>query len=213
MGTRINKLISIASESILPQVPVRNAPCLELAGTLADELYDLLLKKNGFFAFESALHVYPLGVSQSRKIIDLDTWNDLYLWRNCYTALAHKGLFFAEDIFGCQFCIIDNKVHSFDPETGETEELAADIESWADVLLEDYESLTGYPIAHDWQELNGLLPLDRRLLPKVPFILGGEFSIDNLYASDSIQGMRIRAEMALQLQKLPDGAQVQLKIQ
>jgi hypothetical protein len=213
MTPKIDKLISIASESILPQMPEQKATILKLAGTLADELYNLLLRKNGFFAFESALHVFPLGISTSRNVIDLETWNNSHLWRKGYDEMASKGLFFAEDIFGSQFCIIDSTIHLFDPETGGTEEIAADIESWADALLRDFEFLTGYPIAHDWQSLNGALPPDKRLLPKIPFVLGGEFSINNLYASDSVQGMRVRADMALQIRNLPDGGKVQLKIQ
>jgi hypothetical protein len=213
MSPQVEKLLSIASKSILPQVPSREAPVLKLAGKLADELYDLLLKKNGFLAFESALHVFPLGMSTSKEVIDLAVWNEFYLWRGGYGLLAQQGLFFAEDIFGCQFCIIDSVVHSFDPETGATEELADNIESWADVLLKDYEFLTGYPLAHDWQKVHGSLPLNKRLLPKIPFILGGKHSLDNLYLGDSIEGMRSRSDISRQIQVLPDGAQVRLKIQ
>lgn len=36
--------------------------------------------------------------------------------------------FFAEDVFGGQFCIKDSKVYTFDPETGSLGYLADDIE-------------------------------------------------------------------------------------
>jgi hypothetical protein len=213
MSTQVDKLISIASESILPQAPKDEASVLMLAGTLANELHDFLLRKNGFFAFESALHVFPLGLSTSKNIIDLATWNECHLWRGSYDSVAEKGLFFAEDIFGCQFCIIDSIIHTFDPETGATEKLATNIENWADVLLRDYEFLTGYPIAHDWQEVNGPLPPNKRLLPKIPFVLGGKFSLDNLYLADSIEGMMVRSNISQQIQNLPDGTQIRLTIQ
>lgn len=80
--------------------------------------------------------------------------------------------FFAEDVFGGRFCIKNSKVYTFDPETGSLEYLADDIESWAQILLSDYEVLTGYPLAHQWQKQNGQLAAGKRLLPKVPFVLG-----------------------------------------
>lgn len=38
------------------------------------------------------------------------------------------AFFFAEDVFGGQFCIKDSKVYTFDPETGSLGYLADDIE-------------------------------------------------------------------------------------
>ncbi|MBH3414533.1 SMI1/KNR4 family protein [Pseudomonas putida] len=120
--------------------------------------------------------------------------------------------FFAEDVFGGQFCIKDSKVYTFDPETGSLEYLADDIESWVQMLLSDYEVLTGYPLAHQWQKQNGQLPAGKRLLPKVPFVLGGEFVLDNLYLADAVEGMKFRADIAIQIKELPDGAQIRLNI-
>lgn len=120
--------------------------------------------------------------------------------------------FFAEDVFGGQFCIKDSKVYTFDPETGSLEYLADDIESWVQILLSDYEVLTGYPLAHQWQKQNGQLPAGKRLLPKLPFVLGGEFVLDNLYLADAVEGMRFRADIASQIKDLPDGAQIRFNL-
>jgi hypothetical protein len=106
----------------------------------------------------------------------------------------------------------DSKVYTFDPETGSLAYLANDIESWAQILLSDYEVLTGYPLAHQWQEQNRQLPAGKRLLPKVPFVLSGEFVLDNLYLADAVEGMRFRADIASQIKELPDGAQIRLNI-
>ena len=58
-------------------------------------------------------------------------------------------LFFAEDIFGTQFCIKSNKIYTFDPETGSIEYIADHIEGWAEIIMKDYNVLTGYPLAHE----------------------------------------------------------------
>jgi hypothetical protein len=51
----------------------------------------------------------------------------------------------------------------------------------------------------------------KRLLPKIPFILGGRYESSNLYAVDAVTGMCYRGELWQQLRDLPDGSQVRLK--
>ena len=126
--------------------------------------------------------------------------------------MADGLLFFAEDIFGGQFAFSTVGVVSFDPETGDVEQVAADLEGWADRVLAGYELLTGFPLAHAWQQRHGQLPVTERLLPKRPFVLGGEFVLENLYALGSVEGMRLRGELATQIRNLPEGASVKFKI-
>ncbi|MFA1028501.1 hypothetical protein ALP10_01178 [Pseudomonas syringae pv. helianthi] len=207
----LDKLLSNASSSLSEREPEILGQLRRLAGTLADQLLGMLRQRNGFYALESALHVLPTHSNQNE--IGICDWNESTLWRSDYKGLADGCLFFAEDVFGGQFCIKDSKVYAFDPETGSLEYLADDIESWVQLLLSDYEVLTGYPLAHQWQKQNGQLPAGKRLLPKVPFVLGGEFVLDNLYLADAVEGMRFRADVASQIKDLPDGAQIRLNIE
>ncbi|SCZ31806.1 MULTISPECIES: DUF2625 family protein [Pseudomonas] len=181
-----------------------------MAGILAEEILVVLRRRNGFYAFEGALHVFPSESSQNET--GLSDWNHTDLWRSGYKGLADSGVFFAEDIFGGQFCIKDDKIYIFDPETGSLEYLAADIESWAQMVLNDYEVLTGYPLAHQWQKRNGPIAAGMRLLPKIPFVMGGEFSLDNLYVVNAIEGMRLRADIADKIKSLPNGTQVKYSL-
>lgn len=203
MGPRLERLLSVAGPSLGPAVS-------GVAGVVSD-LSDLLTRSNGFFAFESALHVLPSGPAPIGTM-SVQLWNDADLWRGSYGGAAEDLLFFAEDIFGGQFALSAAGVVSFDPETGDVEQLANDLEGWADRILADYELLTGFPLAHAWQLSHGQLPVTKRLLPKRPFVLGGEFVVENLYALDAVEGMRLRAELATQLRNLPDGASVTFKI-
>ncbi|MCF5145083.1 SMI1/KNR4 family protein [Pseudomonas sp. PA-6-1D] len=170
----------------------------------------MLERCNGFYALESALHVFSTRSSQHE--ISIFDWNENSLWRDGYDGLVDGCLFFAEDIFGGQFCIKNNKIYTFDPETGSLEFLAQDIEEWAQLLVSDYEVLTGYPLAHRWQKKNGQLAAGKRLLPKIPFVLGGGFVLDNLYSIDAVKGMKLRADIARQIKDLPDGAQIKLRL-
>jgi len=90
--------------------------------------------------------------------------------------------------------------------------MAESLESWAAEILGDYKFRTGYPLAHDWQLRNGVIADGTRLVPKRPFVLGGDFSVDNLYVLDSVRGMRLRADLAAQLRDLPDGATVNYRV-
>jgi hypothetical protein len=56
------------------------------------------------------------------------------------------------------------------------------------------------------------LEADLLVLLKVPFVLGGEFVLDNLYLAVAVEGMRFRADIASQIKELPDGAQIRLNI-
>lgn len=115
-------------------------------------------------------------------------------------------MFCAEDVFGGQFCIKDNGIYAFDPETVSLEYLTNGFDGWAKILLEDYQVLRGYPLAHQWQRQVGPIPAGKRLALKMPFVLGGNYEIKNLHLVDALQEMRFRARIATQIKDLPDGA-------
>lgn len=176
---------------------------------IQQELFRMLSRKNGFYAFESSLHVFPSGVSQG---MDLEKWNSPKLWRNEYEDLADGLLFFAEDIFGGQFRLNENGVYLFDPETAACEKIAPDLEGWADCVLTDYDSLTGYQIARQWQEKHGIIPADHRLVAKMPFVAGGKFELSNLRLAEAVEGMKWRGNLACQIKDLPDGEKIRFEV-
>jgi hypothetical protein len=179
-------------------------------GRRGEELRLLLSDVNGFYAFESALHVLP--AASDTHYTDLERWNRHEIWKSSYGQVLDHILCFAEDVFGGQFCICDDSVCYFEPETGELDQVSSTLEEWAKMVIGDYENRTGFPLAHQWQKIHGPLPVGQRLVPKKPFVLGGEFDLDNLVAYDAISGMRVRGELARQIRDLPDGSQVIYKI-
>jgi hypothetical protein len=206
--TKIEKLISISSEPIGPPLPDCTPEIATAFGSLGDELGELLKLKNGFYAFECALHVFPSGRKSAQ--VSLEQWNDPHSWRAEYRGLADGFLFFAEDAFGNQFCLRDRVICFFDSETGQCRELARSLEKWAAVILEDYEFQTGFPLLHEWQTRNGQLPAGHRLIAKFPFVLGGEYLLENLAAMDRVEIMRARGNIAWQLRDVPEGAEVEI---
>jgi hypothetical protein len=171
----------------------------------------MLEQKNGFYAFEFALHVFPLT---SDPETGLEGWNAGSLWRNEYEDLTEGLLFFAEDILQDQFCLSKRQsgVLRFHAETGHTTFMVDSVEKWADLILSNYKTETGWPFVHEWQAKNGPLPLGKRLMPKTPFFLGGEYKIDNLWLGNPLEGMRFKADLAMQTRHLPEGATIKLNI-
>ena len=207
--TSIDKLLSLGSEplALRPQVM---SEVLRMHA-LGPELFDMLQRKNGFYAFESALHVFPLA-GDSR--IGLEEWNSISLWRDAYEDLTEGLLFFAEDILQDQFCLSlkQEGVLLFYAETGQTAVMADSVEQWANLIVSNYKRETGWPFVEQWRSKNGPLSLGKRLQPKTPFFLGGEYNASNLWAGDPILGMRFKGDLAIQTRHLPEGASVELKI-
>jgi hypothetical protein len=205
----VENLLAISSESLAPKPSM--FPEFLRAYTLGAELFHMLEQKNGFYAFEFALHVFPLTSSPEAG---LEGWNAESLWRNEYQDLADGLLFFAEDALQDQFCLSskENGVFRFRAETGRTVFMADSIERWAGVILSDSSTETSWPFAHEWQLKNGRLPLGKRLMPKIPFFLGGEFNIENFWAGNPLEGMRFKGDLAMQTRDVPDGAQVRLNV-
>lgn len=139
MAESLDKLLAIASPSIceLAQPP----QITELRSLLRAELESLLALRNGFYAFESALHLFPL--EDCGPEIGLRRWNSPELWRHEYGGLLQGHFFFAEDVFGGQFSVSSDRVWMVDPETGGASEVADSLDGWAQRVLADYRVITG----------------------------------------------------------------------
>lgn len=206
----LEKLLALSSAPLAPKPGPM--PDLLKGYALGPELFDMFQQKNGFYSFESALHVFPITGGPGSS--SLEGWNDNSLWRNEYQDLAHGLLFFGEDILQDQFCVSlkQKGVFRFVSETGEVEFFSDSIEKWAQRILADYRAETGWPLAQEWQQRHGPLPQGQRLMPKIPFVMGGEYNLENLWAGDAVQGMRFKGDIALQIRDVPDGGSVKLNI-
>ena len=207
MHRAIMKLLSIAGDPIGD--PIDKIDALKKWGALGKELVEMLKLKNGFYAFESALLVRALHYEYTP--LGLLEWNAPNLWRSEFTENLGDILFFAEDIFGGQYCLREDKIWTFDPENGLFEAMNSSLAEWANNLISDYNFWTGYPLAHAWQMKKGILPKGMRLIPKTPFIFGGKYEVENLYSISDVKGMLFRESIANQIRDLPDGAEIVLK--
>ncbi|GIF68568.1 hypothetical protein Ais01nite_66030 [Asanoa ishikariensis] len=197
----MDRLIAAASPPLSDADPTFDVPG-------ADGLSALLARKNGFYAFESALHVYPaapVGVP-GRSLAE---WNAPDLWKAAYGELAPVGICFAEDIFGGQFVLaVDGTVDRFDHETGRQTRAATSVAEWVALVLADYNYQTGYSAGHEWQIAHGALRVGHRLTARIPFVVGGEFAAGNLVEVDAAAAMNYWGGFARRVAGVPDGAEL-----
>ena len=203
--TRVEKLLSISSGPLSDGPPADR--CLLAEYPLGAELLAMLERNN----LESALHVFPLTVAPVNGA-NLFDWNSESLRRSDYADWTAGLLFFAEDVFQDQFCFGQSGVLRFNAETGGTKSMARSLEEWADLILRDYPVETGWGLAKAWQTEHGAFMPGQRLMPKTPFTLGGDYSLGNLRAGDAVEGMRFKADVAMQIRNVPDGGHVRLVI-
>jgi hypothetical protein len=167
-----------------------------------------LQERNGFLAFESALHVRAFGSHDSYP--GLLEWNDLQGWRRHYPSVPRDVLFFAEDALAGQFGISPNGIGRLDPESGKYASHSSMLDEWASRVLENYNFETGWELAHKWQMAHRPLKLGERLVPKQPFVLGGEFESDNLLAVLAGEAMERFGRLYQAIRNTPDGQRVTL---
>lgn len=204
----IDKLVELGSKALSDEneIIIKNV----ISNENLMQLRYLLARKNGFYAFNASLHVFSSGV-ESLNEKSLEEWNSETLWRRNYGDMVLNCFFFAEDLFGGQFCFKGDEVYSFDPETGGLSYMSSTLDEWAKKIVEDSAVLTGYEVGYEWQKRNGVLTTGKRLMPKVPFVCGGEYSLDNLVQIDSVESMRLRGDFAQQIRDLPDGKKIRIK--
>lgn len=207
-ANNVLRLIEIASEPIGSGFDREDFP-----QSLNPHVKDLLSERDGFYAFEGALLVRPMH--DTSDVLGLISWNSFDLWKSEYVDIhveLQRYTFFAENIFGEQFFLADSSVGQFDPETGENHKIADSLDSWAGKLLRDCNYLTGHGIAHEWQERRGRLANGMRLIPKIPFILQGEFDVSNLVAKPELDAIIIRSQLASKLSGLKNGETINFAI-
>lgn len=58
----------------------------------------------------------------------------------------------------------------------------------------------------------GILNYDERLTPKMPFVIGGEYSLKNIYVNKFEKIISFNSNLAKQIKNLPDGTKVEIQI-
>jgi hypothetical protein len=94
-------------------------------------------------------------------------------------------------------------------------EVIADSREKFDLLSVDQSFLEDWcmrPLVAKAEEICGPLNESRKYHFRIPGILGGEYGGSNLVTIDQIEQIRFSGDTARQIQNLPDGVQIELKV-
>jgi hypothetical protein len=174
------------------------------------EINALLSRCNGFYALGKSIWFLSSDPNQE---IHLNQWNVKETWLEGYgEAIPAGALAFAMDLFGNQFMVVQGGVYLFNIETAELEHVADSLEGWAEQILNDgYWS--GCSLYAAWLEEKGEIPKNHRLAPKILFMMGGKFTISNLYPNSVAKIIAFSIDIFHQTKDIPDGTQIKIKIQ
>lgn len=207
MNTLVQKLLLDAGPELGAAVPAQLVVECCNSVDVQKLCTNILNRRNGFLAYDDALHVFPACAPSSGP--NLVQWNSPLGWRNAYGRLLDGYLCFAQDVFGNQFAMNDGVVYRVECETGEMKKIAEGLENWVQWVLDDVDFTTGRPFARLWKEEHSdWSSSGERLVPKLPFVLGGGFDTSNFYSYDAEKAMKAYGDLALQLQDVPDGSLV-----
>jgi hypothetical protein len=174
-----------------------------------DALYHrFMVQTNGGFFFNRSLLIYGLGdVPAYASFVDINL-----LVNSVYNTFASKAHFFACDFLGNQFAFLDKEVHLLNIETGQFELVAANFSQWLTALSDHLDYYTGQSLLRGWEQQFKQLSAEKRLCPKVPFSMGGQYSIHNLFSVNVEEMIKYNADIASQIYNLPDGTELKLKL-
>lgn len=172
--------------------------------------FDFILKSNnGGFFFQKSLQIY--SYLKESNFCNIETVNNTL---NKEYQDLYKGLIaFGQDIFGNQFSFdTTGNVFLFNIETSERSPITGSFRDWISIMAEDLDYYTGIKVAEVWYSKKTNMDYNQRLCPKIPFVAGGEYNIDNLYAETFPRFIEVNANIAKQVYNLPDGTKVEIKI-
>ena len=169
------------------------------------------ISNNKNLLFDGALYVRNnFSTSVFHSIGD---WNEYSLWKKFFPEDKLKEVyFFADNILSYQYGIYDEKVVMLNPEDSSLEIVASSLDEWFSVIKSDKVTYLYSDILEEWESRNGKILLGEKLIPSIPFIIGGDYELDIFIKCTELEAMRYYSQYAKTLYKLPDGNVVKLKI-
>ncbi|MGC4040332.1 MAG: SMI1/KNR4 family protein [Flavobacterium sp.] len=185
---------------------------IEIDFPVFDEKFKEFIKtENGGYYFVNSFHLF--GFSNELPFHSLKAMNNFV--KDLYGDLTKNVFFIGEDVFGNLFCYDEkNKFSMFNIESGEFEDIATGFDNFISKLIKDVDYFTGCKFA---EELDGkdneLLNFGYRYCAKYPFVLGGEYDVNNLTIKLFKENLQFCASIYHQIKDLPDGAEYEIKIE
>jgi hypothetical protein len=178
---------------------------VEILPDLPPDLVHILSQTNGFILHEGALHVRGASLTPEWHSIRI-AWHGPNSFCILYPDVRSSDIPFAQNQVGDQFLIREGKILQLFAETGEIEPVAVSLQEFFSRVSQDIEGFLNVGLSHRMNpgQLIQAFP---------PFCFeesGANASLASLPASAVIL---FHADLARQIRNVPDGAQVQVKVE
>jgi len=203
---------------------MKNTIAQEVAGFLKhrndDELSDRIPKfvRDFYSRFAGAKidggSLWILPATSVSTPYDILSWNEPTCWKDQFWSLIElEGIwFFGTDAFGRQFGFRETgDIFVLCIETGTLTRQNANFEEFLEEISKLDQTVTGGILYREFIEFHGAIPIEIRLFAKKPFVMGGDFVIDNLMPLKMIDGIHYYSQIANQIHALPDGSKVEIE--
>lgn len=167
---------------------------------------EFLKRYNGGYFFQGALHLYGFDAAND--------WHDI-LQINAMVQKAYDTFNFSKAIycFGCdlffnQYGFNEGNVVMLDIYSGELTIVAPSFDEWVALLEIEGDYYSGYSLLDKWTLKRGKLEKGERLAATIPFVVGGEYKIENLHALRQDKLLDFASFFANEIKDLPDGSKI-----
>jgi hypothetical protein len=182
---------------------------IRLSKEIVDQEYFSFIKmRNGGYFCNYGIQFY--SISDQIDYQSIFYLNDLL--RNEFGSIISDMFFIGQDIFGNQFGMKKKGYYLFNIETGDIEFLAKCFDDLLEVIYYNLSYYSGKELIAEWVMRNNKFIASDRFAPKIPFVLGGDYTIDNIYSLNCILNIRNNANIAKQVHNLPDGTNFKIEI-
>jgi hypothetical protein len=184
----------------------------EMLARLSANHAGLLRQINGFIQFEGGLHVR--GACREPAWHSLrDAWEGEAAFYRLYPEVRPEDVPFAEDCLGDQFLLRDGRVWQLAAETGEIESLEVGLGGFFEAVQADpVEYLSLHPLLQ-FQREGGRLEAGQLLAAFPPFCTKESADGVSLRAISADERRRFLADLAAQLRDVPDGGQIDFRLE
>ena len=165
---------------------------------------------SGYY-LSNSLHFYGYEVSN-----DFD--NILFMnnvLRKLYAFVDLKDTFaFGEYLFGNQFVFEDGNINLFFIESANKEHITnGTFADFLDKVLGNADYFSGYSLVENFDDTHiEILYKGNRMSPLKPFVLGGDFTLENLFINKYADNLELNCNLAKQIYNLPDGQPIEINL-
>ena len=183
----------------------------EILARVPQPLRDALRQRNGCVAYRGGFHVRGACIEPAWHSLRA-AWEGPMALHSLYEEILESDVPFAEDGLGDQYLLRDEEVWHLWAETGEVEQIAPSLDAFlSDVLARPSEVLSLEPVLAFLDAGQELQP-GQLLMAYPPFCVSQSDQGVTLTAVSTPDRREFLATIARQIHGLPDGAEVQFKV-